>query len=476
MKAIFFNIVVSLTVLASSDASLLASSDVSDSPSYKRVCYYTNWAQYRQSGAKFFPEQIDPFLCTHIIYSFAKIGISGKLDTYEWNDNVMIPRVMALKKKNPSLTVLLAVGGWNHENGKGKFSRMVSTASGRKKFIDSSVALLRKYEFDGFDLDWEYPANRGNSPASDKGRFTIFTQELLAAFTKDAVNTGKPRLLLTAAVAAGYKTVRTAYDIPGIAKTLDWINLMTYDLHGPWESVTGHHTAMTGTDQLTVPFAVDYWLKGGMPASKITLGMATYGKSFKLQSSDKHGIGALARGAGTAGRYTRQSGLLAYYEICRMGLTTVSDSPVLAPYGYKGQNWVSYDDSTSLRRKVQSEIKGKGLAGAMFWDLDFDDFEGRFCGEGKYPLMNAVKRELEGGNPPTKNPPKTNPPHTNPPKTNPPPKTKPNTDAATAPPATRPGKKTCRAAGPWTGQANMDRWCRANCARGNCPSTHCKCE
>ncbi len=49
------------------------------------VCYHTNWSQYRPSGGKFFPYDIDPFLCTHLIYSFAKIE-NGKLEAYEWND------------------------------------------------------------------------------------------------------------------------------------------------------------------------------------------------------------------------------------------------------------------------------------------------------------------------------------------------------------------------------------------------------
>lgn len=149
----------------------------------------------------------------------------------------------------------MAVGGWRHESGEGKFSAMVRTAENRKKFIQSSVVFLRKNGFDGFDLDWEYPAGRGNSPPEDKQRFTLLCEELLAAFKKEALKTGKERLLLTAAVPAGFTTIDAGYEVDKLAKTLDWINLMAYDLHNNWERKTGHHTAMVGDDKLTVRYA-----------------------------------------------------------------------------------------------------------------------------------------------------------------------------------------------------------------------------
>ena len=62
------------------------------------------------------PENVDPFLCTHIIYSFAKLT-NYELAAFEWNDEDtewsvgMYRRATDLKKKNPALKLLIAIGG-----------------------------------------------------------------------------------------------------------------------------------------------------------------------------------------------------------------------------------------------------------------------------------------------------------------------------------------------------------------------------
>jgi chitinase len=79
------------------------------------VCYYTNWSQYRPKHGKFLPEDIEPDLCTHIIFAFGWLK-KGKLSSFESNDETkdgkvgLYERIMSLKKASPKLKVLLAIG------------------------------------------------------------------------------------------------------------------------------------------------------------------------------------------------------------------------------------------------------------------------------------------------------------------------------------------------------------------------------
>ena len=120
-----------------------------------------------------------------------------------------------------------------------------------------------------------------------------------------------------------------------------------------------------------------------MPSEKITLGLALYGRTFTLSDPNENTLGDPVTGAGEAGTYTREGGFWSSYEICTMGLTVVEDTEVEAPYGYLDDQWVGYDDQTSLLLKVSTLIEEKNLLGAMFWALDLDDFQGDFCGEGR---------------------------------------------------------------------------------------------
>ena len=181
------------------------------------VCYFTNWSHKRPGQGQFTPEDLDPNLCTHVIFAFANLNNDFKLIPSEPGDEGvggkpgLYDRVLALKAKNPKLKVLIAVGGWMM--GPTPFKTLTESSYRQTLFTFNVIEFLRKKGFDGLDVCWEFP--RG---AEDKERYTKLLKELRETFDGEAKGAGKQRLLLSVAVPASFEAVNSGYDVPEVNK------------------------------------------------------------------------------------------------------------------------------------------------------------------------------------------------------------------------------------------------------------------
>ncbi|CAF1250692.1 unnamed protein product [Adineta ricciae] len=387
------------------------------------VCYYANWSLYRLPHTPIlYPDYIDPSLCTHIHAAFAlinpttlKIEPSEKHDT-NFSDKFGTPlylRLNKLKRYRPSLKLLVAVGGWNARSE--AFNNILTNSSTRATFIRQTKQFLKGWNFDGIDLDWEFPGDieRG-AMNNSREEFNILIKEMHESFHNDS----NP-FLLTAAVTADPTKVDNGYVVPDFCHYLDYVSVMTYDYHGSWDNVTGVNAPLYGkyaaendTDDdgqwKNVNNSIHYWLLNGCPAEKLNLGLALYGRSFTLaNNSDSVSIGTETIGSGIAGPFTKENGTLAYFEICQKlrlyNWTRVFDTDVQAPYAYSSgsssseRQWVGYDDLKSVTVKVLY-AKTMNLGGTMLWSLDQDDFTGLYCQQGAFPFTRRVRDILVSSN------------------------------------------------------------------------------
>merc|ERR1719210_1011559 len=360
---------------------------------------------------------------------------------------------VGMKKKNPAIKSLISVGGWNFNDcncspsacfGQGSatcpiFSEIAASADKIRMFAANIIDFCRRWGFDGFDLDWEYPVKAGHN-------------------SNEKVN-------------GEFQAESDASDIPAMSKYLDMINLMTYDIHVGWEDRTGHNAPLYATAEdaelagypLSVSWAVDYWLQGGASPSQVTLGLGTYGRGWTLKDRSQTGFNAPASGKAAPGVSTQEAGYMSYYEVedkIAKGATVVYDTKREGPYIVADGEWTGYDNQQSFCSKL-AFAKSRNLMGSMIWALDLDDFAGAY-GKGDYPLVTLAGSGGAGCSglptpaptPPTP-PPPTPPTPTPTPTPTPPPPT----------PPTPPSESCCK----WSSN------CGGSCASGWCSSSQSSC-
>lgn len=277
--------------------------------------------------------------------------------------------IRSIKSEHPELTVLLSVGGWSA----GGFSEAASTEEGRNSMAASAVRVLNELPFDGIDLDWEYPcygeADIESSP-KDKQNFTLLLKSIREALDEKGSQDGRHYLLTIAAGADQYYIDGTEMD--QVQQYLDFVQLMTYDMRGGFQVLTGHHTNLyTPTGDLfriSTDASVNLFVRAGAPKEKIVIGAAFYSRVWKEVPDRNHGLHQMA---GSTGGYGPDFTELTANYINKNGYIRYWDEEACAPYLFNGSSLISYDDEESIQCKCDY-VKEKGLGGIMFWEYSCD--------------------------------------------------------------------------------------------------------
>jgi chitinase len=280
--------------------------------------------------------------------------------------------LVGLKQQNPSLQVLVSVGGWTWS---GNFSDTVLTRVSRRRFIDSVVEFVDRYKLDGLDIDWEYPGMIGDNNRfrpEDKRNYTLVIQELRARFNVEQRKLGRPLLL---SVAAGSSTDFIAHtELGRVQRYLDSVNLMAYDYYEPdSDKITGNHAPLytdpADPKRASSDQSVKEFERAGVPPRKIVLGVPFYGHVWGNVPPADHGL--FQPGTQVPNAFANYGNIVS--NMLNQGFTRYWDAAASVPYLYSEQKreFVSYEDTESLALKC-AYIRRKGLGGVMFWEYNGD--------------------------------------------------------------------------------------------------------
>ncbi len=400
------------------------------------IAYFPNWGIYNAAHKNMTIGMLPWDKVTVVNHAFFEVDSSFQLastDTYADFDKSMehsegwetgqlrghFGEYKYYKSIYPNVKILVSIGGWTRGN---NYHDMAKTAEGRATFINSLIEFLDEYPFiDGFDIDWEYPGiDREADPndeydrgcpggPEDKENFTLLLKEIREAYN----NTGHSDKILTIAAPAGYDKLELT-EPDKYEQYLDWINVMTYDFHGAWETTTGHHAGIyANPDDTAASTPVD--IKGryntdaamrnfteiyGVPASKLNVGTPYYSRGWKGVTGGTNGMYGTATGAATGSWDNPNSpgGQYPYFTLKQMENTGGyikyrDDTYAKTPWLYNESTGVllSYEDTTSLSARCDF-INSNGYGGLVIWEIsgDTDDFEMTSLAQDKLAVDNPA--------------------------------------------------------------------------------------
>jgi len=298
-------------------------------------------------------------------------------------------QLQLLKEDNPHLRTMISVGGWTWST---YFSDIAISEETREIFAQSCLDFILTYGFDGVDLDWEYPVEGGletnQQDPTDKENLTALLQrlrELLDA--QEQIDNKQYYLSIASSANPNYMD---NLEVEEIMNSLDWINVMSYDFHGPWSGDGDPSTNfnsplyMTEGDDVPEPYhtnfnlhaSVQNYIDRGVPREKLNAGLAFYGRAFGGVQNINNGLFAPYAEPSSIG--TWEDGVFDYWDlednfVNQNGYTRYWQEEAQVPWLYNPstQVMISYDDVQSIGIKAEYIIQ-ENLGGGMFWEFSGD--------------------------------------------------------------------------------------------------------
>lgn len=323
-------------------------------------------------------------------------GVSGWSAPYKGN----YAQMMQMKKSYPDLKILPSIGGWTLSD---PFFFM-DDQNKRRIFVESVREFLKTWKFwDGVDIDFEFPGGGGANPnlgdkAKDGQTYVAIMRDMRAMLDELGQEMGR-YYELTTAISVGEDKIAVV-DYAEAAKYLDNIYLMSYDFYGAWDNTyLNHQTALhwsslnpeTSGYKYHASRGVDLLLAQGVPAEKLVMGVAAYGRGWTGVANYVEGNPFSGRASGPI-KGTWEAGVLDYRDIVNnhmgAGWEYGYDEAAEAPYVFNKSSGslVTYDDPRSVMAKAQYVME-KGLGGIFHWEMDADNGD----------LVNAMHEGLGHG-------------------------------------------------------------------------------
>jgi chitinase len=371
-------------------------------PQKEIIGYYQSW-KWQQSPELLSPANIPYDKLTAINYSFFYptesgeiVGMDAVADRYlllgETDASTKITSsgnsLIDLARQHGT-KVILSVGGWEHS---GNFPQVSADQKKRSNFAHWCIRHIQKYGFDGIDIDWEFPGYvRHNGTPQDRDNFTLLLQSVRDSLQALGAKTGQKYILSTSMpAAAGHLP---DIDVKKITAIVDYLNIMTWDLFGPWGKISNHHSALFSPAQGDSGRCLDgafrlYHQIHDVPAEKINLGAAFYGYSY----TQCNAIYGEHQGPDTS-LFNDQDGIRYAQIVDKKDLfERFWDSGAQAPYLISDSlhMLIAFDDEESVARKADYVIQNNA-GGLIIWPL-----MGDYLKDGKTPLLDVINKKLSG--------------------------------------------------------------------------------